>query len=394
MIFRRVLYRLDYLLLAIVLLVITFGLIAITSATHITAPVHVGVAETQLLFGIINLSDMGFVIKQLIWVALGLILMAVVILINYEDWSKYTKLLYVFNILLLLAVLFLGTTALGAQRWIALGPFVFQPSEFAKVIIIVTFARFLADREGRLNTLTDLLPAFAFIALPILLIIMQPDLGTSLVFIAIMFGMMFMVGANPKLLAGLIGGGGVVGFGWLYAYFTNPAKVWIPLHDYQIDRLTIFLDPYRDPLGDGYHIIQSQIAIGSGGILGKGIFNGSQNQLNFLPEQHTDFIFSVVGEELGFIGTMLLLTLFFVIMYRGIRIAYLAKDTFGTLLATGVVSMLAFHVLVNIGMATGVMPVTGLPLPLFSYGGSSMLSTLIAMGILQNVYSRRQKLVF
>ena len=288
----------------------------------------------------------------------------------------------------------MGTTALGAQRWIALGPFVFQPSEFAKVIIIVTFARFLADREGRLNTLTDLLPAFAFIALPILLIIMQPDLGTSLVFIAIMFGMMFMVGANPKLLAGLIGGGGVVGFGWLYAYFTNPAKVWIPLHDYQIDRLTIFLDPYRDPLGDGYHIIQSQIAIGSGGILGKGIFNGSQNQLNFLPEQHTDFIFSVVGEELGFIGTMLLLTLFFVIMYRGIRIAYLAKDTFGTLLATGVVSMLAFHVLVNIGMATGVMPVTGLPLPLFSYGGSSMLSTLIAMGILQNVYSRRQKLVF
>ncbi|MBM7854524.1 rod shape determining protein RodA [Desulfohalotomaculum tongense] len=393
MLFRRIWRRLDYVLLCTVLLVIAFSLITIASATHITTPKNVG-EESQLLFGILNLDAMSFVIKQLIWTLMGLIIMLAVIFFSYEDWPKYARALYIFNVLMLMAVIFIGKTALGAQRWIAVGPFVLQPSEFAKIIIIVTFANFLANREGKLNTIKDFIPAFAFIGFPMLLILMQPDLGTSLVFMAIMFGMMFMAGANPKLLGGIIGGGGLVGFGWLYAYFKNPGKVWIPLHDYQVDRLTIFMDPYRDPLGDGYHIIQSQIAIGSGGLFGKGIFNGSQNQLNFLPEQHTDFIFSVVGEEFGFVGTVLVLALFFIIVYRGIFIASQAKDTFGTLLAAGVVSMMVFHILVNVGMTVGIMPVTGLPLPFFSYGGSSMITNMIAIGILQNVYSRRKKLVF
>jgi rod shape determining protein RodA len=382
----------DYLLLTTVLLIICFSLITIASATHITTPVHVG-DEANFIMGL-NFDAMGTVIKQIIWVCLGLTVMSLVVAIGYEDWSNYTRILYFINIIMLVAVIFLGRSALGAQRWIAIGPFVLQPSEFAKVIIIVTFAHFLANKEGRLNTIGDLIPAFAFVGFPLLLILMQPDLGTSLVFIAIMFGMLFMAGANPKLLGGLIGGGGLLGFAWLSAHFKYPDKVWVPLHDYQIERLTIFTDPYRDPLGDGYHIIQSQIAIGSGGLSGKGLFNGSQNQLNFLPEQHTDFIFSVVGEEAGFIGTLIVLILFFMIMYRGIKIASIAKDTFGTLLATGVTAMLTFHVLVNIGMTIGIMPVTGVPLPLFSYGGSSMLANMIAIGILQNVYSRRKQLIF
>ncbi|MEG6614877.1 rod shape-determining protein RodA [Peptococcaceae bacterium 1198_IL3148] len=390
--YQRVLRRMDYVLLGTVLLIICFSLITIASATHVTTPVHLG-DEVDYIMGL-NLDAMGTVIKQAIWVCFGLAIMSLVIAIGYEDWPEYTKMLYAINIIMLLAVVFLGKSALGAQRWIAIGPFVLQPSEFAKVIIIITFANFLANKEGRLNTIRDLIPAFAFIGFPMLLILMQPDLGTSLVFIAIMFGMLFMAGANPKILGGLIAGGGLVGVGWLSAYFKYPDKVWIPLHDYQVDRLTIFVDPYRDPLGDGYHIIQSQIAIGSGGLSGKGLFNGSQNQLNFLPEQHTDFIFSVVGEEFGFIGTLVVLVMFFIVMYRGIKIASQAKDTFGTLLATGVVAMLTFHVLVNVGMAIGIMPVTGLPLPLFSYGGSSMLTNMIAIGILQNVYIRRKKLVF
>ena len=393
MVTRRIIKNLDYVLLATVLLVIAFSLMTIASATHVTTPINVG-EEANLLFGVVNVSALGFVVKQIVWVLIGLAVMIVVIFVDYQDWPKYTRMLYVINILMLLAVIFVGSSALGAQRWIAIGPFVLQPSEFAKIIIIVTFANFLASREGRLRNIQELIPAFAFIGFPMLLILAQPDLGTSLVFVAIMFGMLFMAGANPKLLTGLIAAGGTVGFGWLYAYFQNPDKVWIPLHDYQVDRLTIFIDPYRDPLGNGYHIIQSQIAIGSGGISGKGIFNGSQNQLNFLPEQHTDFIFSVVGEELGFIGTVLLLLLFFIIIYRGVYIASRAKDTFGMLLATGVVSMLTFHILVNVGMTVGIMPVTGLPLPLFSYGGSSMLTNMIAIGILQNIYTRRQKLIF
>lgn len=393
MVSHRLLRRLDYILLTTVLLIIAFSLITIASATHVTTPINVG-DETDFLFGVINVNAMGFVMKQLIALVLGLVMMVVVVSISYDDWGKYTKALYVFNLLLLASVMFLGFTALGAQRWIPLGPFALQPSEFAKVLIIVTFASFLAKREGQLNTFKDLLPAFVFIALPMGLILMQPDLGTSLVFIAIMTGMLYMAGANTKLLAGLIGGGVAVGIGWIYAYMQHPEKIWVPLREYQIDRLTIFTDPYRDPLGNGYHMIQSQIAIGSGGISGKGIFNGSQNQLNFLPEQHTDFIFSVVGEEMGFLGTSILLILLFIVLHRGIHIASRAKDTYGMLLASGVVSMLAFHVLVNVGMTIGIMPVTGLPLPLFSYGGSSLLANLLAIGILQNVYARRRKLIF
>lgn len=318
--------------------------------------------------------------------------MGITISINYNSLSKYATFFYVLNLALLLAVMFLGESRLGAQRWIMIGPFVLQPSEFAKLFIIITFANFISKRQGKLNSFKDLIPAFLFIGIPMVLILKQPDLGTSLVFMAIMFGMLFAGGARPGILVGIIVLGVVVVGSSLYLHFNYGMP--IPLKEYQIKRLTIFVNPYESPLAEGYHVIQSQIAIGSGGLYGRGLYAGSQNQLNFLPEQHTDFIFSVVGEELGFVGVAVLLSLFFILLYRGLRIAANAKDNFGMLLAVGIVSMMCFHILVNVGMTAGIMPVTGIPLPLVSYGGSSMLTNLTAIGILLNVAIRRQKLLF
>ena len=378
--YKRLFRNLDYTLIITVILILAFSLVIISSATHVTYA-----AGDQH-------DSYEYVKKQLIWIVMGVFAAIMIMLVHYENFMNYTKFLYGLNLVMLTSVLALGHTAMGAQRWIAIGPFIFQPSEFSKIIIIITFAAFLTNKEGKLNRFRDLLPCFLYIGVPMLLILRQPDLGTSLVFIAIMFGMLFAVGARPSHLLTIIGSGVAVVSGFLYAHFKW--GVWIPLEDYQLTRLTIFIDPWKDWQGAGYHMIQSQIAIGSGGFWGKGLFNGSQSQLNFLPIQHTDFIFSVVGEELGFIGAATVLAMFFVVVYRGIKIAGEAKDTYGNLLAVGIVSKLTFHILVNIGMTAGIMPVTGVPLPLFSYGGSSMLTNLLALGILLNIYMRRQKLMF
>ncbi|WP_066632581.1 rod shape-determining protein RodA [Desulfolucanica intricata] len=378
--YKRLIKKLDYTLIITVILVLIFSLIIISSATHVTS--------TSGEQG----DPYGYVTKQLIWIIMGIAVAIPIILVHYEVYLKYTRFLYIFNLIMLVSVLILGYTAMGAQRWIAIGPFIFQPSEFSKIIIIITFAAFLTEREGRLKRFRDLIPCFLFIGVPMLLTLIQPDLGTSLVFMAIMFGMLLAAGARPALILSIVGGGIVLISVWLWAHFN--LGLWIPLEEYQLTRLTIFVDPWKDWQGAGYHMIQSQIAIGSGGLLGRGLFNGSQSQLNFLPIQHTDFIFSVVGEELGFIGAAGLLLMFFIIVYRGLRIASEAKDTFGTLLAVGIVSKLTFHILVNVGMTAGIMPVTGVPLPLFSYGGSSMLTNLMALAILLNVYVHRQKLMF
>lgn len=375
---KKFLRSLDYTLLVTAALIIVYGLIAISSATHVTNPT--------------GEDPYSFMKKQLIWAALGFTVAFFFMGWHYEELPRYTTALYIINLALLTAVLFVGHTALGAQRWIKLGPFLLQPSEFAKFIIILSLANFLARREGKLSRLRDLMPVFLYTGLPLLLILKQPDLGTALVFVAIMFGMLYMAGARTALLLTLGSSGLAAACGWVWAHLNY--GVWIPLKDYQLDRLTIFLDPWQDWQGAGYHMIQSQIALGSGGLLGRGLYCGTQNQLNFLPEQHTDFIFSVVGEELGFIGAGTLLILYFLLLYRGVRIATAAKDSFGRLAATGIVTMLVFHILVNIGMTIGIMPVTGIPLPLFSYGGSAMLTNLAAIGLLENIYARRQKILF
>lgn len=379
MIGRRLLRNLDYTLIIAVVLIIGLGLITISSASSANAD-----GRVSFFSGTVN--------RQMISVALGAVAMAVIVSLRYEDLAKYRRLLYVVNIAMLAAVLIAGFTAMGAQRWIQIGGFQFQPSEFAKLITIITLADFIAAREGQLSRFRDLLPVFAYVGVPMLLILLQPDLGTTLVFIAITIGMLFVAGARPLLLGGLTaaGLGGVIAWIWGHLRY----GIWIPLEDYQIDRLTIFLNPWSDWAGAGYNMIQSQIAIGAGGLWGKGLYNGTQNQLNFLPEQHTDFIFSVLAEETGFIGVIIVLALYFVVLYRGLSIAAQARDLFGTLLATGIVSMLVFQILVNIGMTSGIMPVTGLPLPLFSYGGTSMIMTLAAIGILLNIWLRRRKIVF
>ncbi|MDI6710555.1 MAG: rod shape-determining protein RodA [Thermoanaerobacterales bacterium] len=373
---RRFIKNLDYTLLLVAAVLVALSLVAVSSATHAPG----------------GPQNLHLVRMQAVWILLGSVALVTMLLFNYEDLARYHRLLYIVNLVFLTAVLIAGRESLGAQRWIQLGPFSFQPSEFAKLIIIITLANFLAHREGELKTLRDLLPVFAYVGVPILLIMKQPDLGTSLVFLAITWGMLFMAGANPRLLAGLGLGGVTAAVGWVWAHLSY--GIWIPLKDYQINRLTIFLNPWVDPHRDGYNVIQSQIAIGSGGLWGKGLYQGTQSQYNFLPIQHTDFIFSVLAEELGLIGGILLLTLYFVLLYRGARIAAQARDTFGTLLAAGIVSMLVFHILVNIGMNAGIMPVTGIPLPLISYGGSAMIMNLAALGILLSIWVRRQKIVF
>ena len=365
---QRLLRNLDFVLIAVTALLVIVSLIIIGSATHINNP-----SEDRY----------WYVQRQGLFAIFNIVVIFVLLNIDYKTLSKYADLLYWFNMIMLLAVMFVGTSALGAQRWIQIGPISLQPSEFSKIIMIICLANMLEKRVGNLNTLREVLPVFIYVGVPFLLVMKQPDLGTSLVFLAILFGMIFIAGISLRLLMMIFGAG--IAFLPVFWHF---------LKDYQKMRLTVFMDPNVDPLGSGYHIIQSKIAIGSGMIFGKGLFGGTQSQLNFLPENHTDFIFAVIGEELGFVGAAIILLLYLILLYRGVKIAASAKDDFGSLLATGITSMLAFHVLVNVGMTAGIMPVTGIPLPLMSYGVSALTTNLVSIGILLNIYMRRHKIMF
>ncbi|SMB92658.1 rod shape determining protein RodA [Thermanaeromonas toyohensis ToBE] len=378
MLSRRFWRNLDYSLVFVVFAILSIGLVVLDSAATSITP-----------------NPGYYVKKQIVWILLGLLGMGLVLCLDYQHLRRYYYFFYVLNLALLASVLVIGSEAKGAQRWIALGPFIFQPSEFSKLIIIITLARLLEIRQGRLNRFRDLLVPALHVGVPMLLIFKQPDLGTALVFMAIFGGMLYVGGVNSRLFFGLAVGGAVAVVLLFYAHFHWGLP--LPLEEYQVKRLVVMLNPYNDGEGGrgaGYHLIQSQVAIGSGGLWGKGLYHGSQVQYNFLPEHHTDFIFAVVGEELGFFRSLGILGLYFYLLYRMVRIASQAKDYFGALLVTGVCSMFAFHLLVNVGMTIGVMPVTGIPLPLFSYGGSSMLTNLLALGIVLNVYLRRQKIVF
>ncbi|ADL07513.1 rod shape-determining protein RodA [Thermosediminibacter oceani] len=362
----KLLKNLEYQIIIVIVLIAALSILTISSATHATAP-----------GGSFHYTKMQF-----IWFLLGLLMMAAVLMMDYHTIAMLSNAIYIVNLVMLLVVLFMGKTTMGAQRWIPIGPFSFQPSEFSKLAVIITLAKYL-DKKKTINSLKDLILVFVHVGTPMLLIMKQPDLGTSLVLLAIMFGMIFVAGTNPRLLLGTIAAG-----------VASLPVLWQFLHDYQEMRILIFLNPNLDPLGYGYHVIQSKIAIGSGRFLGKGLFQGTQNQLDFIPEQQTDFIFAVLGEELGFIGGMFLLILFFTLIYRTIRIAFRSRDVLGTYMATGVASMWAFQVLVNVGMTMGLMPVTGIPLPFMSYGGSSLLMNMMAVGLVLNIGMRRQKILF
>jgi rod shape determining protein RodA len=363
MIDRRMLMNLDWILLLMVGGIVTWGLITVYSATH-------GRLETHL-------DD--FYLKQLYWFGIGLVLMVCVILIDYQLLSRAAYPLLVIGILLLVVVFLFGRVASGARRWLVLGPVSFQPSELVKVFLILSVARYFTDtrREGGL-WFRDLLIPLGMVVVPFALIAKQPDLGTALVLFFVASALIFASGFPLKMLL-LITGGGVIAtpIGWTF------------LKDYQKVRIITLLNPDFDPLGAGYHSWQSKIAIGSGGFWGKGWLAGTQSGLNFLPEKHTDFIFAVFAEEWGFIGTAALLVLYLILVLRGINIAYASRDRLGSLIATGVVVMLSVYILFNIGMTVGLTPVVGLPLPLFSYGGSSMLATMVALGLLLNIRMRR-----
>lgn len=365
---KKILQRMDFTLLIATAAIIIMSLVIIGSATHINTPSEerYWFVQRQGIFAIMNAALAVFMMN-----------------FDYKMLQGYGNRLYIFNLIMLVLVMVAGHSALGAQRWIMIGPISIQPSEFSKLIMIISLAAMLEERVGKLNTLQDLLPVAGYVGLPFLLVLKQPDLGTSLVFMAIFFGMSFASGIRLKLLGGIIAAG-----------FAALPLLWQFLKDYQKMRIMVFIDPNVDPLGSGYHIIQSKIAIGSGMLFGKGLFGGTQSQLNFLPENHTDFIFAVVGEELGFAGAVVLLLLYAVVLWRGIKIAQDASDMFGRLLAVGITSMLAFHVLVNVGMTMGIMPVTGIPLPLMSYGVSSLTTNIMAIAILMNIQLRKQKLLF
>lgn len=379
---RKMLKNLDSTFAICVALVLVISLVVLSSASGSMAEIN-------------KLSRWHFVERQAIWIGLGLLCIYFMLFVDYTILPRYVKYLYGINIVLLLAVFVMGKVAKGAKLWVSIGGFQFQPAEFAKLLIIITFAEFLVKRQGKLNTWRELLPAFIHVGIPLLLVLAQPDLGTSLVFIAIMFGMLYIAGARPSLLLILIFSGLLVVTLALVGHFKFGLP--LPLDEYQKYRLIVFLNPYNDGYGGrgaGWNMIQSLVAIGSGGLFGKGLFKGTQGQLNFLPEHHTDFIFSVVGEELGFLGAAVLLVLYFLIIYRALRIAIESKDLFGTFIAVGVASMWGFHILENIGMAIGIMPITGIPLPFLSYGGSFMLTNLLAVGLLLNINIRRQKVIF
>lgn len=372
---RRRKRDIDWALIAAVLLMACWSLPMIASATQ--AP---------------STGDYSMVKKQAVSIMVGILVAAAAAFVDYSDLQRFSRLIYGANLVILALVLVTGDSSLGAQRWIQVGPVPLQPSEVAKIAVIITLAAALSRGKDEPRGWACILSAFLHIAPPMLLVLRQPDLGTSLVFMAITVGMLFVAGASTRRLALLVGSGlaGVVGA--IVGHFRWGLP--LPLKEYQLKRLIVFTNPGIDPLGSGYQLRQSMIAVGSGRLVGKGLFAGTQNQLRFLPYQYTDFIFSVIGEELGFAGAVILLALYVFIIWKGLRIAAAARDDFGALLAVGVVSMLAFHILVNVGMTVGVMPVTGIPLPFMSYGGTSLVTNMAGIGLLLNVYLRRHKIVF
>lgn len=320
----------------------------------------------------------NFVARQCFWIALGFGAFFITSMLGYRTFLGLSYLVYVIAILMLLSVLVLGQTHLGAQRWLRIGPLVIQPSEFAKLATIIAVANFLGTRQVWDREWPVILRAAAMVFLPLILILKQPDLGTSLLFLPMLAALLLLWGVRYRYFIASV----------LLALVGAPF-LWNGLHNYQKKRILVFLDPALDPLGAGYTAIQSRIAVGSGGLFGKGFLMGTQSQLQFVPEHHTDFIFCVFAEEWGFIGALVLLACYGVLFTAGFKVMLQTTDIRAKLLAAGVLAVLFSQVFINIGMSFGLMPITGLTLPLISYGGSSFLTTSIALGLILSIYRER-----
>jgi rod shape determining protein RodA len=356
---RRLIYNFDWMLLLFVLLIVGVGILNLYSAGY-------GISGEPYL-------------KQIRWVFLGLFVMVLTFAFDYRWIARYGYWVHGLAIVLLIAVFAVGAVTKGSQRWINLGGFSVQPSEMVKITLILALAKYFNDHrlEGK-HGIRELVAPFLIVLVPFILVLKQPDLGTALMLMVLFGSMVLFIGIRWKTLLTLC----------VMVLLIIPLG-WNFLAEYQKERVLTFIDPERDPLGSGYHIIQSIIAIGSGGIFGKGFMRGTQSQLKFLPEQQTDFVFSVFAEEWGFLGALLVIVLFLLLILWGLKIAQHSRDYLGTLIAYGVTMLIFWGVFINVAMVLGILPVVGIPLPFFSYGGSSMVKMMVATGLLMNVSMRR-----
>lgn len=360
MIDKKYIENFDWTLFIAACLLTVFGLLTIYSATiNTTAP---------------------FFQKQILWFSLSLVILFVITIIDYNFIERFGYFIYVGSVTLLLLALFIGKSAGGSQRWIDLGVINIQPSEIAKIAVIIALAKYFSSTNFPTNGLKiiDLIKPTMLVTLPFALTIKQPDLGTALIFILIYITILASIKIKLKHLLIII-------------FTTLPFLpfLWMHLKDYQKARILSFINPSLDPMGSGYHVLQSKIAIGSGSLTGTGYLEGKQGTLRFLPEQHTDFIFPILAEEWGLLGSMVMIILFITVIMAGITTAQNAKDRFGFFVSLGVTAMLFWHMLINIGMVTGLMPVVGVPLPFLSYGGSFLMTAFIGVALLINIRMRR-----
>ena len=374
---KRYLSNIDFLIVFCVIVLCIFGIICIGSATHI------------------NLGeDAGTYRSQIMWFIIGLAFMAAASFVNYESFARFTLFFYAVNIGLLVAVLKFGKSVNNATRWLSIGGATLQPSEFAKIIMIFCLAKIIDKKKDSINNVFMLLFLFVYTALPIILIGKQPSLSASLVIAAILISEIFVSGLSYKIIAAVsAAAASIIGFVVWDVQKAAPLIVDKILAPHQITRILTFIDPASD-MDSYYQTSKSISAIASGQLSGKGLYQGTLNQLSYLPEPHNDFIFSVIGEEFGFIGCIFVLILLFIIIIRCIMIAMASRDSFSQLIASGVAGMFLFQTFVNAGVATGIIPTTGMSLPFVSYGGSSMLANMAAIGLVLNIGRRRSKTLF
>jgi rod shape determining protein RodA len=356
---RRLLQNVDWPLLGA-----TVGLVILSAST--LATLHVGRAGG------------GVALRQLAWFGVGLLALVVVASIDYRRLVRIAPLLYLLGLAALVSVFVAGRTVSGARRWILIGPMSVQPSELFKIVFVLMLVWLVTSRWAQPVGKAALLMVAPVVLVPMALIVKQPDLGTALLLMPVVIALLIAAGMRLRLLGGLV----------LSGIAATPL-VWFVLRDYQRERLLVFLDPLRDPLGSAYNVIQAKIAIGSGQLLGKGVAGATQSRLAFLPERHTDFIFAVFAETWGFVGCLVLLTCYALLLLRGFDIAASTREPVGRLVALGVTALVATQVLVNVGMVTGLLPVVGIPLPFMSYGGSSMVVSMMALGLLLSVRMRQ-----
>ncbi len=357
---RRLFQNIPWSFILITFILTAFGLMEIYSATY-------------------TFNSFLYFKKQLVWWGISICGMIFFMLFNYQLLKEYAYVIYFITIILLILVLFIGKKSMGAQRWLNLGFISFQPSELLKLTTIIIIAKYFDDiQEVKTFTLLEIIKPLLLVLFPVLLVIKQPDLGSGLLILFIAISMFLFVGIRKSTIIKII----------IFSLIFIPFS-WHFLKDYQKKRILTFLFPERDPLGAGYHIIQSKIAIGSGKFFGKGFLKGTQNKLAFLPEHHTDFIFSVIGEELGFIGCVFLIIVFLLFLFKGFNIAKNSKDSFGALLVIGIMCLFFWQFFINIGMVMGLLPVVGIPLPFISYGGTSLFISYCLVGLVINVSMRR-----